>query len=403
MDSNKEEANRCRRIAENAIKAGDIDKAIRLLEKSYRMYPSNDVDDILKKLKDQREVRSNCQNKSSQGDLNSDCTRYNASKVIKSPISNSDTINGSTSSKESPELLCKRILKAKDYYATLGVSRDADDVAIKKAYKKLALLLHPDKCKASSAEEAFKKIALAFQTLSDTEKRQIYDQYGENGPPIQSNSSDVRYYQYHGSMDGFLTPEDLFRMFFGGMSPNITFQQRQRQARHNRNNQNSDRDQQHQYNDGMFNGHLWQKFTGIIQIIPIVLMILLALLGNFIPSYTPNTKATYSLSRNREYYQQKWTGIHNVPFYINPKSGFDRQYPQNSSKLHELEVQIEMLHFTRECGIEERTLLQDIAYAKYYQNKEKLREIQSRQKPNCDKLKWLRDSYPNIYRQIIRH
>jgi len=65
----------------------------------------------------------------------------------------------------------------------LGVPKDCKEEDIKKAYKKLALKLHPDKNKAPSSNEAFKKISAAFSVLSDAEKRKKYDQYGnENGP-----------------------------------------------------------------------------------------------------------------------------------------------------------------------------------------------------------------------------
>ncbi len=69
-------------------------------------------------------------------------------------------------------------MKYKDYYATLGVARDASAEAIKKAYRKLAQKHHPDVSKEKGAEEKFKEIAEAYQTLKDPEKRAAYDQLG---------------------------------------------------------------------------------------------------------------------------------------------------------------------------------------------------------------------------------
>ncbi|KAI9265025.1 hypothetical protein BDA99DRAFT_40790 [Phascolomyces articulosus] len=71
----------------------------------------------------------------------------------------------------------------KDYYAILGVSKDADDDAIKKAYRKQALKWHPDrnKDKAEEAKKKFQEVGEAFEVLSDKNKRTIYDQYGEEG------------------------------------------------------------------------------------------------------------------------------------------------------------------------------------------------------------------------------
>lgn len=64
---------------------------------------------------------------------------------------------------------------APDYYKTLGVSRNATDEEIKKAYRKLARTSHPD---AGGDEEKFKEINEAYEVLSDKKKRQLYDQYG---------------------------------------------------------------------------------------------------------------------------------------------------------------------------------------------------------------------------------
>ena len=69
-------------------------------------------------------------------------------------------------------------MKYKDYYAVLGVARDADDHAIKKAYRKLARQHHPDVSKSPGAEARFKDVAEAYATLKDPEKRAAYDSLG---------------------------------------------------------------------------------------------------------------------------------------------------------------------------------------------------------------------------------
>ncbi|KAF7726136.1 hypothetical protein EC973_009028 [Apophysomyces ossiformis] len=83
----------------------------------------------------------------------------------------------------------------KDYYAILGVPKDADDEAIKKAYRKQALKWHPDRNKdnAEQAKIKFQEIGEAFEVLSDKNKRAVYDQYGEEGlkggPPPSSGGA----------------------------------------------------------------------------------------------------------------------------------------------------------------------------------------------------------------------
>lgn len=70
---------------------------------------------------------------------------------------------------------------AKDFYRTLGVDRNADEKAIKSAYRKLARKYHPDVNPGDKAAEAkFKEISEAYEVLSDPEKRQAYDRFGDN-------------------------------------------------------------------------------------------------------------------------------------------------------------------------------------------------------------------------------
>src|SRR5579863_8356304 len=69
-------------------------------------------------------------------------------------------------------------MEYKDYYATLGVPRAASADEIKRAYRKLARKYHPDVSKEPDAEEKFKEVAEAYQTLKEPEKRAAYDQLG---------------------------------------------------------------------------------------------------------------------------------------------------------------------------------------------------------------------------------
>jgi len=104
----------------------------------------------------------------------------------------------------------KRVNRAgDDYYQVLGVAKGASDDEIKKAYRKLALRLHPDKCSEDGATDAFKKVSEAFSTLSDSEKRQLFDQYGAEGVNRGGGGGG-------GGFAGHPSPEDIFETFFGG-------------------------------------------------------------------------------------------------------------------------------------------------------------------------------------------
>jgi molecular chaperone DnaJ len=75
------------------------------------------------------------------------------------------------------------VSERRDYYEVLGVSRDADGAVLKRAYRKLALELHPDRNPDNKEAEArFKEASEAYQVLADSEKRELYDRYGHDGP-----------------------------------------------------------------------------------------------------------------------------------------------------------------------------------------------------------------------------
>jgi molecular chaperone DnaJ len=96
----------------------------------------------------------------------------------------------------------------RDYYEVLGVSRDAGDADIKKAFRRLARELHPDvNTNDPEAESKFKEAAEAYEVLSDTDRRATYDRYGHEG---------LRSGGYAPNFDAFGSVADIFDAFFGG-------------------------------------------------------------------------------------------------------------------------------------------------------------------------------------------
>jgi molecular chaperone DnaJ len=99
----------------------------------------------------------------------------------------------------------------RDCYEVLGVPRDADERAIKKAFRTLARELHPDVNRHDpEAEEKFKEAAEAYEILSDAERRATYDRYGHEGLSSSGFSSNFQ---------GFGSFGDIFDAFFGGGDP----------------------------------------------------------------------------------------------------------------------------------------------------------------------------------------
>ncbi|ETN88056.1 DnaJ C-terminal domain-containing protein [Thermus sp. NMX2.A1] len=99
----------------------------------------------------------------------------------------------------------------KDYYAILGVPRNATQEEIKRAYKRLARQYHPDVNKSPEAEERFKEINEAYAVLSDPEKRKVYDTYGTATPPPPPPPGG---YDFSGfDVEDF---SDFFQELFGG-------------------------------------------------------------------------------------------------------------------------------------------------------------------------------------------
>lgn len=111
-------------------------------------------------------------------------------------------------------------LRYTDYYEVLGVSHDADQDAIRRAYRKLARQYHPDLNSDEDAEERFKELGEAYEVLSDPEKRERYDRLGANWREVEREAPNESFEEFFtdqgwGDAAGAGFGDDLFEALFG--------------------------------------------------------------------------------------------------------------------------------------------------------------------------------------------
>ncbi|KAF2071099.1 hypothetical protein CYY_007585 [Polysphondylium violaceum] len=207
MESNKEEAFRCIEIAKEKLAQGNQEGYIKFLKKSINLYPNEQAKILIDKY-----------NSAQSSSTTAAPSQYTSTTTTTTSTTSSTTANDSSSADNKPKytqeqiVAIKRIKTCKTFYDVLEVSKTASDVEIKKAYRKLALQMHPDKNHAPGSEEAFKIVTQAFSCLSDSKKRQTYDLHGSEDTPVNrspfSRGGGVYY-------EDDLSPEDIFNVFFG--------------------------------------------------------------------------------------------------------------------------------------------------------------------------------------------
>lgn len=362
MEGNRDEAEKCIELASRSMKDGNFDKAERLLLKSERLFPTTKAKDLLEKLR------------TATGGGEDDGLRrrqFSSQKKEEPAFKQSESKENVEANKEHMDAV-KRIKKCKDYYEMLGITKEATDSEIKKAYKKLALQLHPDKNKSPGAAEAFKALGNAAGVLTDPEKRKQYDLYGGDDERMQqmnSRGSDTTF-QYTRGFEADVTAEELFNMFFGAGFP-------QNANVHYRRNGRVYRTQPETHTG---RGGEAQHGSGVIlQLLPIIVLIILSMMSSFFVA-----DPIYSLHHSSKFPVQRNTVNLKIPYYV--KENFHNEYQGGLRRL-EMTIEEEYISNLRHACYKERVYKDGLLYkAKTWGNHDLFTKAQNQELPSCDLL-----------------
>lgn len=351
--ANKDEAEKCRDLAKSFLKSGQYEKAIKFFDKSLRLHPLPGVEALrARAIESLKNAQSSSHNNNGRS--------KNSGRMPQTEEGSSVKDSSKRPYTNEQEALAKKILNEakKGHYDALGVSKGASENDIKKAYRKLALKLHPDKNSAPSAEGAFKAISSAFDTLSDPQKKQQYDDYGidDNSGPAGGGGGPFHTQQMH--------PEDFLDMLFnGGM----------RQRRGGGGGFHTfhfgggpPRRQQREDNNAQGNGG--NPFAQLLQFLPVLLFLFLTMgsMGGSGGGMSRSGGAydrghlPYSFVKDNRFRILKETtllGEHvNIPYYV--PENFALRYARTLNDLREVERKVyleyrDILH--RTCEAEKET------------------------------------------------
>ncbi|ALC47231.1 CG3061 [Drosophila busckii] len=359
MDGNKDEAQRCIDLAVQAIAEGKPEKAEKFLLKAERLYPTENAKKLLAKVKS---APSNGSNGNARSTTTSDEKDTGPRKRV-----NSDSRSQPEYTTDQLEAV-RKIKKCKNYYEVLGVTESATDSEIKKAYKKLALQLHPDKNKAPGSVEAFKALGNAAGVLTDAEKRKNYDLYGINETQSHSGGGGgghAGHYNEYGYSRGFqadISAEELFHMFFNRGFPQQNVYMRQQRRRHQA------RDERDTNNS-----------SALINLLPILLLIGLSMMSSFFIS-----DPMYSLTPSHKYSVKRETNSLKIPYYV--KDNFYSEYQGSVARLEESVEEDFVNHLKHSCSRERNYRDSMLAKARTFGDRDLYRKAQNINTPSCENL-----------------
>ncbi|KAI5197241.1 DUF1977-domain-containing protein [Aureobasidium subglaciale] len=308
------------------------------------------------------------------------------------------------------------------FYDILGLEAtktSATESDIKKAYRKLSLLTHPDKNGYDGADEAFKMVARAFAVLSDADKKAKFDRFGgdpdsrfqgassSSASPFSGGGGATRRGQAGGMFDDEISPEDLFRQFFGGGGmggggfggmgggpfggglfdgPGFVF-----------NMGGGPGVRVHQFGGGAPrrrpqpprdpNAPPPSLLQSLQSLLPLLLLFIFPLLsGLFSGSGTPSGPSVRFESVS-PFTQQKISNIHQIPYYVDPREVSDL----TARKLRELDKRAETTYvqkLSNECELQQqrRTQMYQQAQGFFFTDQDKMQEARRMEMPSCKKL-----------------
>lgn len=298
------------------------------------------------------------------------------------------------------EALVKRVRRCKHtaFYEILGIKKESTDAEIKKAYRKLALQLHPDKNGAPNADEAFKMVSRAFQILSDEGKREQFDRYGadpDSRQPTPSGFGQQAYgrgggMQAGGMFGDEMNADDLFNMFFGGGmgaqngfggSPFVSFGGPGVRVHHFG---GGNRHQRRAGGDGGPGQGNW------MQLLPLIILFGFSVLSSLFSSgesiFGASTPS-YSFQRNSPYTAPRYTPNHKIPYWVNPT----QLDGLSTSKLAQLDKKAEVSYIRQlrdNCELEyqNRERRMNDAYGFFSVDKKAYEAARTAKLENCEAL-----------------
>ncbi|KAL8643351.1 MAG: hypothetical protein Q9228_000073 [Teloschistes exilis] len=294
-----------------------------------------------------------------------------------------------------------------EFYEILGVEKSCSDAEVKKAYRKLSLLTHPDKNGYEGADEAFKMVSRAFQVLSDADKKQKYDRFGGDPDNRFGSGSAPSASPFSGfarspgggrgpMFEDEISPEELFNRFFGGggmggggfdTGPQFVF-----------NLGGGPGFRVHQFGGGRprrrpreANGDSSQAPQGTMAVLsnllPLLILFVLPLLSSMFSSSTPSGPSFRFDSPEPPFILRRTMPRVRVDYYLNPAEVED----YSNRNFRDLDRRAENSYIANlqyDCQVEMRTRnrMMDDAQGWFFQDTEKMREARNYEMRSCRRL-----------------
>ncbi|KAK2774340.1 hypothetical protein FQN52_004281 [Onygenales sp. PD_12] len=302
------------------------------------------------------------------------------------------------------------------FYEILAIEKTASDGEIKKAYRKLSLLTHPDKNGYDGADEAFKMVSRAFQILSDSDKKSKYDKFGGDPDNRFSSGASASTSSPFSGFGGFpqggrgpmydeeISPEELFNRFFGGggfgpfgggmfdTGPQFVFNMgggpgiRVHQfggARPRRRPREAQQQSEAQQTP--------PSMASLAQFLPLLLLFFLPLLSSLFSGSTSSGPSMRFGSAAPPHTMHRTTPKLKLDYFLNPVEVED----YSARKFHQLDQRVEVDYVSRlrydcENEVQARDRMIQDAQGWFFPDVEKIKEARSLELRSCKKLNSLK-------------